>query len=97
MAGIVRTNEDRAGGGLIRPLQTKFKVRGEPAGVIGSPVDPHPPCWLPSPAHCAAVMAEGVSRFRIVQGGQTCFVCVAGNEASCGHPATGRSYYRINQ
>jgi len=93
LRGIVRTGEDTAGG-IIRPLQTKCKLRGNPVGVIGSPVDSHPPCPIPA-VHCTAVMAEGLSKHRIIQGGVTYYVCLEGHLASCGHAATGRPYFRV--
>jgi uncharacterized Zn-binding protein involved in type VI secretion len=85
MIGIVRTNQDTAGG-LIRPLQTKVRIGSDPVGVVGSPVEAHDPCWVPSPPHCAAVMAEGNPRIRI----GSIPICFEGHLASCGHPATGR-------
>ena len=74
MPGISLVDTDTCGG-TIRALQTKFTVRGKPAVVIGCPVDPHDPCWVPSPAHCNAVMNSGVNRFTI----QGITVCVAGS------------------
>lgn len=82
-------NVDTAGG-LIRPLQTGITIDGNPWAVVGSPVDPHSPCEVPDPPHCAAVMAEGVG---VTINGIN--VCVAGNAASCGHPATGSGFLVI--
>jgi len=90
MSGIVRTNDDTAGG-TIRPSQTFAKINGQPIGIIGCPVDPHDPCWVPDPPHCAAVMAQGSAIAKI----NGIPICRAGDQASCGHPATGQEWARI--
>ncbi len=91
MPGIVKCDVDRAGG-LIRPLQTVAKIDGQPIGVIGCPVASHSPCELPSPPHCAATMAQGSAVAKI----NGVPICRAGDQASCGHPATGQGWARIS-
>lgn len=79
---------DSAGGPLICGLQTKMRVRGLLVAVLGDPVTPHPPF----PPHTSApVMAQATSKFRIAG----IPACHQGHVASCGHPASGRSYFRI--
>lgn len=91
MPGASQTNVDTAGG-TIRPLQTFVRLDGDPWAVVGSPVDPHPPC--PDPAiHCAAQMAQGSPCVRI----SGIPACRAGDAADCGHGATGRGWIRIDQ
>lgn len=91
MPGVTRCNDDTAVG-TIRPLQTAWKLDGEPIAVVGCPVDSHTPCELPSPPHCAATMAEGADYWSI--GGTP--ICRAGDMATCGHPATGQPAWRID-
>ncbi len=89
MPGIVRCNDDTAGG-TIRPLQTVAKINGEPIGVVGCPVDSHAPCPDPS-SHCSAVMVQGSTIAKI----SGVPICRAGDAASCGHTATGQGWARI--
>lgn len=89
LQGVVQTGTDTAGG-TIRPLQTKFKIRGAPVGVLGSPVDGHG-----TSPHDAPTMVQGLPHFRIIQGEETYYICVAGHLASCDHAATGRPWFRV--
>lgn len=88
MPGIAVKAEDAAGGVQIAGGQTKFFVRGQLAVVLGDPVTPHGP-GLPHSG--APVMVEATANFRI----QGIATCRAGHEASCGHPTTGRPFFRI--
>lgn len=88
MPGIAVKDDDSAGGPQIAGGQTKFRVRGKLAVVLGDPVTPHgPPPHGPFPP----TMVEASTKFRI-QGKP---VCREGHAASCGHPTTGRSFFRI--
>lgn len=86
MAGATQTNADAAGG-TIGPLQGFVRLDGQPWAIVGSPVDGHG-----LPPHAAPVMVEGVVWIRI----DGVPVCVAGNAASCGHGASGRSWIRVS-
>ncbi|MBF0454943.1 MAG: PAAR domain-containing protein [Magnetococcales bacterium] len=86
MAGATQTNVDAAGG-TIRPLQSFVRLDGNPWAVVGSPVDGHG-----LPPHAAPVMAEGTPWIRI----DGIPVCRAGHAATCGHPASGRGWIRVN-
>ncbi len=90
MPGVVKTNEDTAGG-LILPLQSGWTIGGQPIGVVGCPVVTHSPCEVPDPPHCAAIMAQGSAMFNI----DGIPVCRAGDQASCGHPATGQGWFNV--
>ena len=81
-----RCNDDTAGG-TIRPRQTFVTIDGQPWAIIGSPVDPHPPC-PEAPEHCAPIMATG-SLLATIDGVP---VCREGDLASCGHAATGQPW-----
>ena len=88
MPGSACVGVDFAGGVQLGAQAAKFKVRGNPVVVIGDAVAPHPP----APPHSASpVMAEGSAKFRV--GGIP--VCREGHLASCGHPTSGRSFFRI--
>ena len=88
MPGIAVQSVDSAGGAQIAGGQTKFKVRGKLAVVLGDPVEPHP---IGPPHSAAPVMAEATSKFRI----QGIPVCREGHAANCGHTTTGRGFFRI--
>jgi len=88
MPGIACKDVDIAGGAQIAGGQTKFKVRGKLAVVLGDPVTPHGP---PVPPHTAPFMAEATAKFRI----QGIATCREGHAANCGHQTTGRAFFRI--
>ncbi|MBF0590184.1 MAG: hypothetical protein HQL53_13770 [Magnetococcales bacterium] len=85
MSGATRCNVDAAGG-TIRSLQNWVTIDDDPWAVIGSPVDGHG-----LPPHGSPVMAEGVDWITI----DGIPICRAGNAASCGHPATGQSWFEV--
>lgn len=88
MPGVACVGVDEAGGVQLGMQAAKFKVRGAAVVVVGDDVAPHPPF----PPHTdAPVMAQGSSKFRV--GGIP--VCREGDLASCGHPTTGRPFFRI--
>lgn len=89
MRGIVETRVDVAGG-KIQPLIYKVRIGTNPLGVVGSPVDGHPPC-PDVPVHCAPNMAEGNPNIRVGD----IPVCFEGHKASCGHAASGRPKIRM--
>lgn len=89
MRGICRTNVDAAGG-TVRPLQEWVLIETDPAGVIGCPVDAHPPC-PDVPIHCGPTMAEGET-WILIDGVPVCF---SGHQAACGHPTTGRDWVGV--
>ncbi|WP_099863715.1 PAAR domain-containing protein [Pararhizobium haloflavum] len=92
MPGIACVGVDTAGGSQMGGGQSKFKVRGIIAVVLGDPVTPHPPLVPPGNPHIAGpTMATATSKFRI--GGIP--VCRAGHLASCGHATSGRGFFRI--
>lgn len=87
MPGIACKSVDAAGGTQIAGGQSKFKVRGQLAVVLGDKVEPHgEPPHSPLP-----VMVQATGRFRI----QGIATCRAGHVASCGHPTSGRPFFRI--
>ena len=88
MPGVACVGVDEAGGVQLGMQAAKFKVRGNPVVVVGDAVAPHPPF---PPHNDAPVMVQGSSNFRV--GGIP--VCREGHLASCGHPTTGRPFFRI--
>ena len=88
MPGIAVQTEDVAGGKQLAGGQSKFRVRGKLAVVLGDPVEPHAPLI---PKHTDPHMAQATDKFRI-QGIPT---CREGHLADCGHATTGRSFFRI--
>jgi len=82
MAGIARVNVDSAGGKIIGALVPKVRVNGAPIAVVGAAIAPHGQYQ-----HAAPVMVQGSAKVRA--GGLP--VCRAGDEASCGHAASGSS------
>lgn len=88
MPGIACQSVDEAGGAQLAGGQSKLKVRGQLAVVLGDPVTPHAPLI---PKHTGPHMAEATAKFRI-QGIPT---CREGHLADCGHATTGRSFFRI--
>lgn len=88
MPGVACVSVDTAGGVQLGMQAEKFKVRGNPVAVKGDAVAPHPP----APPHTSnPVMAEGTSKFRV----NGIPVCREGHLATCGHPTTGRPFFRI--
>lgn len=80
MAGIVRNHTDSAGGSLAGIGNPTVYVNGQTAAVLNDAVSPHGVAL-----HATPVM---------VQASSTVFfhgiaVCRAGDQANCGHPATG--------
>ena len=91
--GASECNVDTAGG-IILELAGANHVRldGDPWAVVGSPVDPHPPCPFPA-IHCAAVMTAALPSIVRING------IMARREkdlADCGHTATGRPWIRAD-
>lgn len=82
MPGISRVGVDSAGGLIVGVLQSKVKVEGSFAAIIGAAIQSHG-----KGIHASAVMAQGSSKVKI----QGIGVCRQGDLASCGHPATGSS------
>jgi len=88
MPGVACVGIDVAGGVQLGAQAAKFKVRGNAVVVVGDAVASHPPF----PPHTGApTMAEGTTKFRV--GGIP--VCREGHTATCGHPTTGRPFFRI--
>ena len=81
MPGISRVGVDTAGGTIVGNLAPTVFVNGAPIVVKGADVEPHGlPPHSPQPVmvgHSATVFACGIPVRR------------QGDEASCGHPATG--------
>lgn len=87
MPGIALVGIDVAGGLQLGLQVPWFKVNGSPAVVVGDRIAPHgEPPHSPMPT-----MVQGTSTFRL--GGIA--TCRAGHLASCGHPTTGRPFFRI--
>ena len=79
--------KDTAGGTQLGGTQDFFRVDGQPAVVQGDPVAGHG-----GAPHDQPVMSESSSFFRVNGIG----VCREGDQASCGHPATGRPFFRTD-
>lgn len=84
--GIAVNSLDSAGGTQLNGGQNFFSVEGENVILLGDPVAGHG-----LPPHAAPVMAEG-SSWMTINGTP---VCREGHAASCGHPSTGRPWFRI--
>ncbi len=82
MAGVSRVMVDTAGGLISGSLAAGVFVNGSPIAVKGAAVLPHG-----SGAHAAPVMVGGSSKVYARGIG----VCRQGDNASCGHTATGSS------
>lgn len=80
MPGVARVGQDTAGATIIGNLAPTVIVNGSPTAVLGAAVAGHG-----DPPHAAPVMAQA-SGTVFAQGIP---VCRAGDQASCGHPATG--------
>lgn len=85
MPGIACKSVDAAGGAHIAGGQSKFRVRGQLAVVLGDKVEPHGP-HFPTPT-----MIEATGKFRI----EGIATCREGHLADCGHASTGRPFFRI--
>lgn len=87
MPGIAVQTDDFAGGMQLAGGQSKFKIKGRAAVVLGDKVTPHgPPPHSPLPA-----MVQATANFRVAG----IPVCRQGHAASCGHATTGRSFFKI--
>jgi uncharacterized Zn-binding protein involved in type VI secretion len=87
MPGVACVSVDSAGGVQLGAQAAKFKIRGNAVVVVGDKVAAHGvPPHSPQP-----VMAQGTSTFRV----NGIPVCREGHTADCGHPTTGRSFFRI--
>lgn len=84
--GITLKGVDVAGGVQLAGGQSIFKVNGIPVVMLGDPVGEHGK----SP-HNTPVMVEGSSLFRI----NGTPVVLAGHLASCGHPTSGQSLFKV--
>lgn len=82
MPGIARVNQDTAGGTIVGALAPTVFVNGRPIAVKGAAVVGHGIGAHAGPVmaqHSGTVFAEGIP------------VCRRGDQATCGHPATGSS------
>ena len=86
MPGIALVGVDTAGGVQLGLQVPWFRINGQPIAVKGDRVSGHGIFPHSSPA-----MAEGSPPFRA--GGIA--VCREGHLATCGHPTTGRTFFRI--
>jgi uncharacterized Zn-binding protein involved in type VI secretion len=84
---MARVGVDMAGGLILGGGQGFVRVGGALWAVLGDAVAPHG-----EGAHGAPVMAEGSSFVRI----NGIPVCMEGNQASCGHAATGAAWARVS-
>lgn len=78
---------DTAGGTQLNGGQAFFRVEGEEVILLGDPVQGHGPG-----VHAGPVMAQGTGWFRL----NGTPACREGHVASCGHPSTGRAWFRID-
>jgi uncharacterized Zn-binding protein involved in type VI secretion len=85
MPGISLVGVDTAGGLITGQLNTLMQVDGKFASVVGDVVAPHP-------GHIRQVMQQGAPWFTI----DGIPVCHAGDQASCGHSATGQAWFDIS-
>jgi uncharacterized Zn-binding protein involved in type VI secretion len=84
--GIAVRSKDQAGGRQLAGGQEFVRVDGEAVVLLGDPVEGHG-----DTPHDAPVMVEAVGWVRIAG----IPVCREGNRASCGHPTTGRGWFRV--
>ncbi len=91
MPGIAVVGKDSAGGAQLGGGNDFFKVDGALAVVLADPVTPHPPPNTPPIA--APSMVQGSSFFKL----NGIPVCIAGNQASCGHATSGQGFFRISE
>lgn len=88
MPGVACVGVDHAGGMQLGMQGASFKVAGSAVVLLGDAVQSHPPL----PPHLGApFMVEGASTFRL----NGIPVCREGHKANCGHPTTGRPFFRI--
>lgn len=85
--GVAVRQKDSAGGTQLGGGQDFFFVEGREVILVGDPVQPHG-----EGEHGGPVMAEGSGWFYI----KGISVCREGHRASCGHPTTGREWFRIS-
>ena len=78
-----------AAGGIIRGVGGDgYKVAGQTIAVVGDAVDSHPP----APPHTGfPTMSTGQNAYRV----NGIAVCRAGDQATCGHPSTGSTNFRV--
>jgi uncharacterized Zn-binding protein involved in type VI secretion len=80
MTGIVRNHTDSAGGSLVGTGNLTVYVNGQTAAVLNDAITPHGVAL-----HAAPIMAQASSTVFF----NGIAVCRAGDQANCGHPATG--------
>lgn len=89
MPGVAVAVYDNAGGMQLGGNAPWFRIEGQMIVCVYDEVMPHAPF---EPLHIPApFMAEGVGWFQV--GGLP--ACREGNLAICGHPSTGRPWWRI--
>ena len=84
--GIAVRQLDAAGGAQLAGGQSFFKVSGQPVIVLGDPLAAHG-----EGLHATPVMHEGSGWLRL----NGTPVCREGHRATCGHPSSGRPWFRI--
>ena len=85
MPAATLMHDDTCAGTVLTPPQSKVFILGLLWAVVGTPIEPHPPCWDPNPPHCSAVMVGHSTKVTIAGLG----VCREGDLCSCGHSASG--------
>ena len=65
MPKVVRVSNDICVGTILGLGNPTVFLDGVQIAVVGDSIVPHPPCELPSPPHCSAVMVQGSSTFSI--------------------------------
>ncbi len=83
---IAVKSKDSAGGTQLAGGQSFFKVDSEPVILLGDAVAAHG-----LPPHASPVMATASGWMKI----NGIPVCRQGDIASCGHPSTGRGWFKI--
>lgn len=86
MAGITVVGLDQAGGACAGTRTGWYRVDGAGVTLKGDPVAGHG-----NGVHAGPVMVEGLDWYKV--GGEA--IVVAGCAASCGHVATGRTWYDL--
>ena len=84
--GIAVQGLDAAGGTQLNGGQHFFRVSGANVILLGDAVAGHGPA-----IHAGPVMGEGSPWMRL----NGTPVCRAGHTATCGHPSSGRPWFRI--
>lgn len=82
MPGITRMDSDTAGGKILTPPQSKVFVNKKLAAIFGTPIENHG-----DGDHASPTMKGCSEKVFIGKIG----VCRAGDDATCGHLATGSS------